>query len=554
MTRRLLAVVVVVSPLFFWRLGRPGFSDTEGMFAEPAREMVVTGDWVTPRMNGEPFLTKPPLMYWLSAALFTLTGPTEHARLWPALAGLGTVAATGALGALLFGEGAGIRAALILATSAGFFVEARLLRADMGLVLAVTLALYCYVRLRRGGGVLTAVGFWASIGLGVLDKGFLALALPGGIIVATEAAEGVLRPRTLLARLRPLRAPLGIAVLLVLAGPWHALAALHNPGFLWDYTVNQHVLFFFDEKLPRDSIPDSLGFFLAMFLTRGLPWSLLLPAAGLWAYRTMRDDPVRAPAVGLIAAWVAVVLGFFALAPSRLEHYSLPALPATALLVGALLADARSRIARGWLVCPLAAGAALAFGVLVLPPGRLIAWIEPTLTGLGLDALVRPTGLLLGASLGGMALLLARHRPRLAMGVGVAGTAMLLVVVQVAHERVEALFSWRPFAQMIQDRAPNGARVFFRASDEYQLCGGLEYYLGRPLDLLAPPGWVPPTFLAGRTERLFTSPAELGRVWREGGGFWVSDDVAPPGAEGKLAPAPHALVARAGSRVLLQAQ
>ena len=186
MSRRLLAVLVVASPLFFWRLGQPGFSDTEGMFAEPAREMVVTGDWVTPRMNGEPFLTKPPLMYWLSAALFTLTGPTEHARLWPALAGLGTVVATGALGALLFGEAAGIAAALILATSVGFFVESRLLRADMVLVLAITLALFCYVRLRRGGGLLTAVGFWASIGLGVLDKGFLALALPGGIIVATE--------------------------------------------------------------------------------------------------------------------------------------------------------------------------------------------------------------------------------------------------------------------------------------------------------------------------------------------------------------------------------
>src|SRR5712664_3240108 len=351
-------------------------------------------------------------MYWLSAALFTVTGPTEHARLWPALAGLATVAVTGAIGGLLFGEGAGVAAALILATSIGFFVESRLLRADMVLVLAITLALYWYLRLRRGGGVLTAVGLWATIGLGMLDKGLLALALPGGIIAAAEAAEGILRPRTLIARLRALHAPLGIAVLAVLAGPWHALAALRNPGFLWDYTVNQHVLFFFDEKLPRDSIPDSLGFFLAMFLVRGLPWSLLLPAAGVWVYRTARDDRARAPALCVLVAWVVVVVGFFALAPSRLEHYSLPALPATALLVGALLVDARSRVGFAWPVAPLAAGAALAFGVMLLPPGRLIAWIEPTLTGRGLDALARPTGLLLGASLGGMALLLARDRPR----------------------------------------------------------------------------------------------------------------------------------------------
>src|SRR5439155_926584 len=81
-----------------------------------------------------------------------------------------------------------------------------------------------------------------------------------------------------------------------------------------------------------------------------------------------------------------------------------PALPATALLVGALLVDARSRVSVGWLVGPLGAGAALALGVLLLPPGRLIAWIEPTFTGLGLDALVRPTGLLLAAVLSGMAL------------------------------------------------------------------------------------------------------------------------------------------------------
>src|SRR5256884_3575510 len=103
MSRRLLAVLLVASPLFFWRLGRPGFSDTEGMFAEPAREMVVSGDWVTPRMNGEPFLTKPPLMYWLPASVFMLAGPTEYARLWSVLAALATVAATGALGPELFG-------------------------------------------------------------------------------------------------------------------------------------------------------------------------------------------------------------------------------------------------------------------------------------------------------------------------------------------------------------------------------------------------------------------------------------------------------------------
>src|SRR5713101_467968 len=173
MKRWLLLLVILAAPLYVWRLDRPGFSDTEGMFAEPAREMVASGDWTTPRMNGEPFLTKPPLMYWLSAPVFAFAGPTEYARLWSVLAALATVAATGALGRLLFGDAAGVAAATVLATAAGFFVEARMLRTDMVLVLVVTLTLYWYVRLRRGAGVGTAVAFWVTLGVGILDKGFV---------------------------------------------------------------------------------------------------------------------------------------------------------------------------------------------------------------------------------------------------------------------------------------------------------------------------------------------------------------------------------------------
>src|SRR5438093_11444881 len=113
--------------------------------------MVLTGDWVTPHINGEPFLTKPPFMYWLSAALFAVVGTTEYARLWPALAAVATVALPGALGWALFGEAAGVTAAAILATSLRLPVEARLLRAGVPLRLAVTRAFCCRVSLPPGG-------------------------------------------------------------------------------------------------------------------------------------------------------------------------------------------------------------------------------------------------------------------------------------------------------------------------------------------------------------------------------------------------------------------
>jgi 4-amino-4-deoxy-L-arabinose transferase-like glycosyltransferase len=556
MRTRLLLLLALTSLLFGWRLGRPGFSDTEGMFAEPAREMAATNDWVTPRMNGEPFFTKPPLMYWLPAALFVVEGPTELARVWPAAAALATVAATVALGAELLGATAGLAAGMALATSAGFFMEARMLRADMVLVLTVTLALYLYVRLERRPRTATALAFWATMAVGVLDKGFLAVVLPGAIIASIEISEGALRPRTIGRRLRALHAPIGVPLLLAIALPWHVVAAARNPGFLWDYVVNQHVLVFFDKKLPRDSIPDTLGFFWTMFVVRSLPWSLFLPAAAVHARRLGQDDPMRARFLRIVVAWLAVVLGFFSLASSRLEHYSLPTMPATALLIGGLFADAeagRLRIARAWMVIPPAVVGIAAMCALPMDAGRLLESLDQSLGGFGLEPLVPWTAAVLGAGLLGLASLLALGHPRGGLALAVCTAAALLPLVQLGHERVESLFSWKPFAEMVNDAGPRDERIFFRASDEYQLCGGLEYYVGRRLDLLAPPGWVPPTFLEGRTQRLFTPVSDFRSAWAEGAVFFVSDDVDPPGAESRLLPGPYQVIGRAGGRVVARA-
>jgi len=550
MSRRLLLVVVLAAPLFAWRLGRPGFSDTEGMYAEPAREMVLTGDWVTPRMNGAPFLTKPPLAYWLAAGVMAFAGPTEFARIGSTVAALGTVLITGALGTELFGDGAGLAAAAVLATTAGFLLEARLLRTDMLLIFSVTSALWCYVRLRRGGRSAAAVGLWAAIALGLLDKGLLAVVLPGAAIGLTEAIGGELRPRTVGARMRALRVPLGVAVVAAVALPWHLAATLRNPGFLWDYVVNQHLLAFFDAKLPRDSIPDSLAFFWAMFFVRTLPWGLLLPAALIHGWRARDHRAERR----LVFAWIASVLVVFSLASGRLEHYSLPALPAVALLVGDLVAEVaagRARMSQLWLVAPPAAVAGLALVLSAREPAALIRALDPALAGYGLDRLVGPTTLTLAAGLGAFALLVAVRRARSAVVVGAATAAVLFGFAEIARERVEPLFSWRPFARAIED-APDGTPIFFRASDEYQLCGGLDYYTGRYVALLAPPGWSPPTFLVGRTERLFVPWTEFERAWRGGKAVLVSDDVPGPAEEAAIVPGPYELLARAGDRVLVR--
>lgn len=542
MTRRLFIALVLILPVLAWRLDRPGFSDTEGMFAEPAREMVLTGDWVTPRMNGQPFLTKPPLMYWLPAALFSFTGPTEYARIWPAIAALGTVAVTGALGGELFGERAGVAAAVALATSLGFLVEARMLRADMLLVLCVTLALYCYVRLRRGTAMATGIGFWIAIAVGVLDKGLVALLLPLGVIGVAEHRGPRIGPG-----LRGLNVPRGIAIVTAIVMPWYGLAVYRNPGFLWDSMVNEQILRFFHAKLPRDFVPDSLPFFWAMFAARTLPWSPLLPAAVVHA---VRARTVR-PALRLAVGWMAVVLGFFSLSPSRLEHYSLPALPAVSLVVGVFLTDAAARrecVGRSWGLVPLGTAAVAALTCALCDPSALIVRLDPMFSDYRLSTLVRPAAIVTGA---GLVMLALSLRGRAATPVGAVIAVAIFGFVQIAHERVEPLFSWRSFARILRTTVPRPAPVFFRASDEYQLCGGLDYYTRSYVRLLPPANWVPPAYLAGRTGRLFTPRATFERVWHHRSTAVVSDDVEAPGAEAAIAPSPFIVLAHQGGRVLL---
>ncbi|TMB04503.1 MAG: phospholipid carrier-dependent glycosyltransferase [Deltaproteobacteria bacterium] len=334
-----LALAVAASALVALRVDLPPYFDNEGRYAEVAREMVVLGDYATPHLDFALFLNKPPLLYWLTALVFHVIGPSEWARLVSVAAGAVTLLATCRLGALLYGEPAGLVAGLALATSAGFVLEARTLRPDMLLTAAVVVALWCWRRAiaadRRRGRWLAAM--YVALGAGVLTKGLVPLVVFGiPVALVTLRDEGWRG----FGRLRP---GLGVAVLAAIVLPWHVLAAFRHPGFAWDYIVNQHLLFFLDRKLPRDSSGDPLGFFWAAYAARAIPWVLLVPLTLAEAVRGARRKAPGAPrATALVWAWAGGLLFFFSCAPSRLEHYSMPALPAAALLAARLWQRART--------------------------------------------------------------------------------------------------------------------------------------------------------------------------------------------------------------------
>jgi 4-amino-4-deoxy-L-arabinose transferase-like glycosyltransferase len=543
-------VALVAGTLYSIRLNEPGWFDNEGRFAEVAREMVVTGDWVTPRVNGFPLLTKPPLTQWLAAIVFSIAGPTEWARVVAVLAAMATIVLTSRLGARLHDGRTGVVAGLMLATMVGFVFEARTLRPDCLIVLSVTAAIHCWHVAESGAAERRTrwlVAMYAALGMGMLAKGFVPpvlAAIPIGIVTVTR--HGVAGVR----RLRPL---LGLAVMAVVVLPWHVAAALANPGFAWDYVVNQHLLFALDRKEPRDSEGDTLAFFWQAFAGRTFPWVAFVPFTLVEAMVDLRRRAGGGTA--LLWAWLAGTLGIFTLTPSRLEHYALPALPAVALLAARALARAREQgVGVGLRLWEVALGMALVGGgVFGLVHGRALSeqayWLP---RAPGLMALVTPSAMV--ACWAGLVFVgagVARRADGI-VAAGVLGTTPFLVILVSALIAAEPLFSWRLVARSME-RIPVDTEVVFQAPVEYQVVGALDFYLGRTVVILEPPGgYTPPTYLEGRMQGLFISPEELERRWHSDRAVAVVSDPqqrrdAPEG----LVSAPFHVLDRFGDRWVL---
>ena len=548
------AVVLALgaSALLAIRLDAPAFFDNEARYAEVAREMVLRGDWVSPHLDFTLFLNKPPLAFWLAALVFQLAGPSEWARLVSVAAAAVTVLATARLGALLYGEAAGLVAAAALATTIGFVLEARTLRPDMLVTASIVVALLCWQAAegREARRVPWLVGLYAALGVGMLAKGLVPVVIAGLPIAAVTLRDHGWRG---VGRLRP---GLGVLVVAAIVLPWHVAVALRHPGFAWDYVVNQHLLFFLDRKLPRDSEGDGLGFFWAAFAGRAAPWILLVP---LTLGEAVRGAARRAapPARGtfLLWAWAGGLLLFFSCAPSRLEHYSIPALPASALLAARVWQKVRAGelAPRAWTYLGAATSLAALVGLAGLGWGRGVVartyWIAqvPELVSLATPAAAAV------AVAGGLTAVAAFRRRADWMVATLALSVVPLVLIVLRAEVVaEPLFSWRPLARELVSRTPPDTEIVFEAPEEYQLVGGLVFYGGRPVTLLRPAGFVPPTYLDGKVEEMFVARSAFESRWRAGERLaFVSDPQRRREEPSALVPAPFHVLGRFGDRWVL---
>jgi 4-amino-4-deoxy-L-arabinose transferase-like glycosyltransferase len=319
--------------------------DADSVHAEAAREMALRHDWVTLHVNGIRYLEKAPLMYWGVAGSYSLFGVSDWSTRLPLMLGvLGLLFATYALGSQSYGDRGGFYSALVLGTALGPYLFTRFLIPDILVGLWLALSFYFFLRTLKEEppSRLSCWGLAAACGLNVLTKGLIGLVFPIAVIGLYLILTGNLRH---LLRMRLFSSTL---IFFAVSAPWHILAALRNPdqgvvhGFLWFYFVNEHFLRYLNKRVPRDYDTVPLMIFWGLLLLWLLPWIAFLPQALKKAPVRRRDLRsvlnARQSANLLFLLWAIVILLFFSFS-SRQEYYTIPALPALALLVGGWLAQ-----------------------------------------------------------------------------------------------------------------------------------------------------------------------------------------------------------------------
>ena len=470
-------LLIVFAAVLLYALGaRTLVPPDEGRYAEMAREMFASGDWITTRLNGIKYFEKPPLQTWMNALSFTLFGLGDwQARLWTGLCGLLGVVLTGVAGTRVFGARIGFYAALVLGSSFYWVACSQIDSLDMGLSGMMTVALCALLIAQRDDASGSErrnwmLVCWAGMALSVLSKGLIGLVLPGGVLVFYTIFS---RDWAIWKRLHIVK---GLILFFLIATPWFVLVGLKNPEQPHFFFVHEH----FDRFLKKEHHREAAWYIFFVLLAAGsVPWVGVLVQSLIGAARRDGETTKFRPRLMLLV-WVAFITLFFTKSNSKLPGYILPVFPAVALLVAVYL-DAGTR--RGRMVTA-ALTALLGVGFLVTVPFMLkfakhagedvlYAAYQPWVLAAGLVLLIG----------GCLALLYARQMLRdlfvvvLAVA-GFAGTQLLLVGFEPIGQ-VRAGVNLLP-ALKAAGAANPAVKVYSVGIYEQSLT----FYLGRPVTLV----------------------------------------------------------------------
>ncbi len=326
--------------------------DADASHALVPREMLQRGDYAVMFLNGVRYLQKAPIHYWMVALDYKIFGQTEFAvRLPVALAMIGLTLMAFEFGRRFFSTRAGFYAGLATATSLGMFMFTRIMIPEAIYALQFTAIFYLFVRAwnHDTGNLSPRLYYWAIAVLtacAVLTRGLIGVLFPVGVTV------GFIILTRSWSRWRELHLGSSTLIFLAIAVPWHVIAELRAPGFLWSYFVNEHFKRALGTRWPPDYDATPLPIWWAAHLAWFFPWSVFLPlvikqfpSPRTWWKRMTTGEQ----ALLLLWVWFGVVFLFFSLVVgSRMEYYAFGGWPAVTILIGAGIARAEEQRSK-WL-------------------------------------------------------------------------------------------------------------------------------------------------------------------------------------------------------------
>jgi len=474
-----IAVLLLFAAIWFGTLDyRRQVHPDEGRYAEIAREMAQSGDWVTPRLNGIKYFEKPALQYWITAAAYDTFG-VHHwtARLWPGVAGFLGVLFVGYVGMTLGGATQGLYTAAALGGCLWYAGNAHVLTLDAGLTFWMTLGMGGLILAQRGAATSREQRYWmllawAALALAVLSKGLIGVVLPGASLLIYSLLT---RDWAVWRRLHLVS---GTALLLAIAAPWFVMVALRNPEFFDFFFIHEHFTRFLTHEARR---VEPWWYFVPIFLVGILPWLVIFAwtAKRAWTGATVDSNGFSWPRFALV--WAAFIFVFFSLSGSKLPSYILPMFPALALVIGWQLANMPHSLLWRLSVPPVALAGVLWIVMLFGYDSfvdRLRDPAQPLLPLLAYGAWLKSAlGVPFAGGLAALWALRRGHRTFAVMATAVSALLMVQLIITGHDTLAESRSSAPLLARIAAGHGPLRADIPFYSVHMYDQT--LPYYLGR---------------------------------------------------------------------------
>lgn len=546
-------LVVYAASLF----APPLLDDADATHASAARNIVLSGDYVTLHVNGIRYLEKAPLPYWLVAVSFRLFGFNTFAVHLPqAIAVLLLALLAYRWARRAWDAYTGLYAGLIILTSSGVFLFTRIFIPEVLLSLLLAGTLYLVQRALEDSARATwrVYAAWVLLALAVLTKGLIAIVFVGGALLLWLWLTGEWK------EWRTLRPVTGFLLFLAVAAPWHILAGIRNTGaynghgFFWFYFVNEHFMRFLGKRIPHDYNKLPGGLYWVLHLVWLFPWSLFFPAAAVVAW--LRRGQVRllpntrqGRTLLLLMIFAGLILVFFSISTNQ-EYYTFPAYLPLAILTAAGMTTAERHarlrawlqganvtlLVLGWIIAGLLAsglwssrnlpyvsdiGAMLAHrgvGDYTLSMSHFFDLTGPSFAALRLPAALAAVAFAVGPA---FALWMRRSGRASASTLAVAATsAVFLVAAHIALIRFSPMLSSYALVQQYRASAAKGdiepnTRIMLYGDQAYG--STLPFYLGRTLPLVdgqSTSMWFGSTF--PDAPKIFLTGEQLRQQWGRG--------------------------------------